>query len=700
MRKYIFIISVLFSLLANSQVVTTSPELPVTDQSVIIYFHASEGNAALAGYTGDVYAHTGVITNESASGSDWKYVKTDWGVNTPETKMTRIDQDLYELQITPDIKSYYGVPNGEIILKMAFVFRSGVQVSGNYLVGRSETGGDIFVDVIEGGLSVTFLQPSIRPAILASDDSLVVVVKGNETDSVSLFMDNVLRKTVSGDLLQDTLFSSEYGKHFVWTIGYGPQGMASDTFYFYIRKPVEIRPLPEGVHDGINYPDNSTAILSLLAPKKEFAFVIGDFNDWEIDSSYYMYMTPDSLRFWAEIPDLLPGQEYIFQYLVDGTIRIGDPYADKISDPWNDKYISEQTYPGLKQYPEGKTTGTATFLQTGQPEYQWQIEDFQPPAKTDMLVYELLVRDFTQDHSFQGVTDTLDYLKRLGVNVIELMPVNEFEGNISWGYNPIYYFAPDKYYGPKDKLKQLVDECHKRGMAVVMDLVLNHAYQQCPLVLLYFDGTNPTPDNPWFNVHSNFTNPDAQWGYDFNHESLYTQQFVDSINSYWMTQYKIDGFRFDFTKGFGNNIKGSNDPWGSLFDADRIRLLERMAHQIWDRKSDAIVIFEHLAENSEEKILANYGILMWGNESGSYGNAAAGYVLNNNSDFSWISYKLRGWNEPNVLGYMESHDEERLMYKCVHSGYPYEAGYNIRDTSIALNRMLLDALFFFTVPGA
>jgi hypothetical protein len=215
---------------------------------------------------------------------------------------------------------------------------------------------------------------------------------------------------------------------------------------------------------------------------------------------------------------------------------------------------------------------------------------------------------------------------------------------------------------------------------------------------MYFDGNNPTAENPWYNVNSNFTNPDAQWGNDFNHESLYTQELVDSINSYWMTEYKIDGFRFDFTKGFGNNIKGSDDPWGSNYDADRIRLLKRMADEIWLRNPQAIVIFEHLAENDEEKELANYGILLWGNANYNYGEAAMAYHDGGKSDFSWINYKKRTWNDPHVVGYMESHDEERLAYKCVTYGNS-TADYNIKDTTTALRRLAMNALFFFTVPG-
>ncbi len=688
----------LLCILGSAQLVTTDPPLPLVTEPVTVIFDATQGSGGLAGYTGDVYAHTGLITEFSTGGSDWKY-HTQWGVNTPETKMARIGQDLYSLQINPSIRDYYGAPSNEQILKMAFVFRSATTVNGNYLEGKTATGGDIFVDVYEAGLSVTFSQPSVFPVILELNDAFITEVNANEADSLSLFIDNVLVKKVAGNTLSDTISAGNYGKFLVKTVAENESGTVADSFYYHVRSEVAVEPLPAGIRDGINYTDENTVILSLMAPYKEFIYVIGDFNDWDISADHYMKKTPDGMRFWVEIGGLVPGKEYVFQYFIDGQLKVGDPYADKISDPWNDAYISPATYPNLIQYPTGKTTGIATVLQTSQPDYDWEVEDFVPPAITDLVIYELLVRDFTTKHSYAAVIDSLDYLQSLGVNAVELMPVNEFEGNISWGYNPSFYFAPDKYYGPKNDLKRLIDECHKRGMAVYIDLVLNHAYDQCPLVQMYFDGSKPTAQNPWFNVNHNFQNPDAQWGNDFNHESLYTQDLVDSINSYWMNEYKVDGFRFDFTKGFGNNIKSaSSDPWGSNYDADRIRLLKRMADEIWERNPSAVVIFEHLAVNTEEKELADYGILMWGNMNGAYAEAAMGWHDNGKSNFAGISYKTRGWANPHLIGYMESHDEERIPYKCYKWGNGFE-DYQVKDTAVALERMLLNTVFFLTVPG-
>jgi 1,4-alpha-glucan branching enzyme len=682
----------------SGQLIQTEPPLPVVTGPVTITFNAALGSGGLAGYMGDVYAHTGVITQYSSGGSDWKYVMTNWGENTPATKLTRIGQDLYTLQISPTIRDYYGVPVNEEIYQMAFVFRSAVQVGGVWLEGKTETGGDIFVDVYEAGLSVTFSQPQQFPVIILPGETFITEINANESDSVSLFVDGILVKKLAGGNLSDTLTSDEYGKFKVKAVAENETGTVADSFYFHVRQPVTIQEIPSGIRDGINYTGSQTVVLCLFAPHKEFVYVIGDFNDWDIGEDYYMKLTPDSLRFWIEIDGLVPGKEYIFQYYIDGQIKIGDPYADKTSDPWNDSYISDDTYPDLIGYPAGKTSGIATVLQTDQQPYSWEVEEFTTAPVTDLVIYEILLRDFTTKHSYAALIDTLDYLEKLGVNAIELMPVNEFEGNLSWGYNPSFYFAPDKYYGPKNELKRLVDESHKRGIAVFIDLVLNHSYDQSPLVQMYFDGNKPTAENPWYNVNSNFTNPDAQWGNDFNHESLYTKAFVDSVNSYWMSEYKVDGFRFDFTKGFSNTPHGSNDPWGSDYDPARVSILKRMADEIWERNPDGVVIFEHLSENDEEKALSDYGILLWGNLNYNYGEAAMAYFSNSSSDFSWINYQKRTWNDPHVVGYMESHDEERLAYKCETWGNSFE-GYNIKDTTTAFKRLAMNALFFFTIPG-
>jgi 1,4-alpha-glucan branching enzyme len=244
------------------------------------------------------------------------------------------------------------------------------------------------------------------------------------------------------------------------------------------------------VIDGVNIINSNSVIFSLQAPYKQFVYLIGDFNDWMVDSAYAMKCEDNGgtdVHWWLEVMGLDPQTEYAFQYLVDGEIRIADPYSEKILDPWNDSDIPVSIYPDLKVYPAGKTSEIVSTFQIDRPEYIWQTTDYTRPPKTNLIIYEMLLRDFIVAHDYETLIDTLDYLQNLGVNALELMPVSEFEGNSSWGYNPSFYFAPDKYYGTADALKHLIDECHARGMAVIQDIVLNHSYGSSPLVRLYWD---------------------------------------------------------------------------------------------------------------------------------------------------------------------------------------------------------------------
>jgi hypothetical protein len=221
---------------------------------------------------------------------------------------------------------------------------------------------------------------------------------------------------------------------------------------------------------------------------------------------------------------------------------------------------------------------------------------------------------------------------------------------------------------------------------------------QCPLVQLYFDPDagqwgEPSPDNPWFNTSS--PNPVYNWGYDFNHERPQTREFVTRVTRYWINEYHMDGFRFDFTKGFTNT---PGDGWN--YDPERINILEGYADSIREVKENAILILEHFTENTEEQVLANYGFLLWGNLNCQYGQASMGYPSGpcGDWDFSRISWKNRNWSRPNLVGYMESHDEERNMYKNITYGNA-SGDYSIKDLSTALQRIEMNSAFFFTVPG-
>ncbi|MGE5399184.1 MAG: alpha-amylase family glycosyl hydrolase [Ignavibacteriales bacterium] len=665
-----------------AQVVTLYPSFASESDSIKIVFNAKEATQKdLVSYTGDVYAHTGVTT----SAGQWQHVIGTWADNSTQPKLTRIGTDLYELKIGYP-HQFYKAGASEKILQLDFVFRN-AEAS----INKKQTE-DIHIKLYDSGLNVTILSPAQFPVFASQGDTVKVKATASKTSAKKLYINNILTSQTGNDTLNYNIIVSEPGRKLVKITADDGQGnVRADSFYYYGNPAKSVKELPAGVKDGINYKDASSATLVLYAPGKKFVYVVGDFNNWETDAAYFMNSTPDGNRFWVTIPNLTSGQEYAFQYYVDGQIKVADPYTDKVLDPWNDKYIPSSVYPNLKAYPVDKTDNIVSVLQTGQTPFSWVNGSFKRPDKANLVIYELLVRDFVSTHSYKTLKDTLSYLKRLGINAIELMPVSEFEGNDSWGYNPNFYFAPDKYYGTKDDLKRFVDECHSSGIAVIMDIVLNHSYGTSPLVRLYWDSAKnrPAADNPWFNVTS--PNTTYSWGSDFNHESQATKDFVDRVTSYWITEFKIDGYRFDFTKGF-TNTPGD----GSAYDASRIAILKRMADKIWGVDSTAYVILEHFAANNEEKELTDYGMMVWGNLNYNYNEATMGY--NTNSDLSWGSYQKRGWTKPGLVTYMESHDEERLMFKNEKYGNR-NGSYSVLDTSQALNRIKLASALFFTVPG-
>jgi hypothetical protein len=676
----------------SAQVITSDPELPLAEQPVTITFNAADGNGGLSGYDGEVYVHTGVLTESSTGTTDWKYVKTDWGENTPDTKLTPVQgsPDLYTLEITPDIKSYYGVPDDVKITHLAFVFRSAEPYSGQtYYEGKATGGKDIFLDVFEEGLNVSIISPEEN---LLETPGVEINLQAASTleSALKLFLNESLVKEINDVSISHTFNFDENGDYWIKVSANDGEEEAADSVFVHILEDQKSAPLPEGVESGINYIDENSVTLVLFAPYKEYVFAIGEFNDWTPSSEYRM--NKDGNNFWITLEELEAGKIYAYQYYVDGEIKIADPYTEMILDPWNDKWIEDQTYPDLKTYPAGMTTGIVSTFQTDQEEYVWQ-NDFIPHEETDLVIYELLLRDFIKAHDWKTLTDTLNYFVELGVNAIELMPFNEFEGNESWGYNPSFYFAPDKYYGPEEDLKAFIDSCHGRDIAVIMDIVLNHSYGQSPLVQLYWNEelNRPAANNPWYNETS--PNPVFSWGYDFDHESEYTKDFVDRVNQYWLKEYNIDGYRFDFTKGF-TNTPGD----GGAYDASRIQILKRMADQIWEVDSSTYVILEHFAPNAEEKDLAEYGMMIWGNLNYNYNEATMGYNESGKSDFKGVSYQEREWEVPHLVGYMESHDEERLMYKNLEYGNS-SGDYDITEVETALFRVELAAAFFFTVPG-
>ena len=423
----------------------------------------------------------------------------------------------------------------------------------------------------------------------------------------------------------------------------------------FVPDPLVTKKLPEGVEHGINYNEDGSVTFVFYDNDTEgkshkYCYIVGEWNDWTRKTEGAMYYDGSKGCWWITLDGFDPDKEYRFQYRLgnnSGTdTYVSDPYTEIVYDEWNDQYIQ-----GVPAFPAGAKQLVSAF-RINKPAYPWKHKDFKVEDKNDLVIYEMLFRDFTTSQNIAGAMSQLDYIENLGVTAVQLMPIQEFDGNLSWGYNPNHWFALDKYYGTREQYKEFIDECHARGLAVIVDVVYNHATGSHPWAKMWWNGDRTAANNPWFNEYP--THPYNVY-HDMNHENAMVKEHVKRSLEYLLTEYDVDGFRFDLTKGF---TQKQTDPdvaaWGR-YDQSRVDILKGYADHIWSVNEDAVVIFEHLSDWDEEKVLAEHGIQLWRNVNHEYRTAVGGSTGNFGNMYS---------NAPfgGFVGYMESHDEERICY--------------------------------------
>jgi len=699
-------LSLCFFFTSEAQLLKWSPSfIQENSNTVTITADAKFGNKGIFDHTPatDVYVHIGAITNLSTGASNWKYVKFDWGTPNPAANAASSGANQWTFTINGGLRNFFGITNSvERIQKIAILFRSG---NGNKVL-RNDDASDMYIPVYDNGNFARIDEPVSKPTYIRTisaidkqfGDQLTITGNTNNTGNLRILHNNTVIGTATGatTLTASTTLNQGGTQKFIFEATFSGNSIVTDSLQFFLPGPAVVAPIPDGIGEGITYlPGDTAAYLVLYAPGKTRVALIGDFNNWTETQEGQMNKTPDGNRFWIRIGKLIAGAEYAYQFLIDGALRIADYNTELVLDPNNDNTIPVATFPSLKPYPTNKTTGIVSVLQPGKPKYNWKIQNFKRPNKENLIVYEVLLRDFLTNRNYKTLKDSIPYFKRLGINAIELMPVSEFEGNLSWGYNPNYFFALDKFYGSETAFKEFIDACHEQGIAVIIDMVMNHAFGTSPHALMYWDGANNKPaiDNPWLN-------PDAKHpfnvGYDFNHESNATKELVTRVARHWLTKYNLDGFRWDLSKGFTQTNNPNNvAAWGA-YDASRVAIWKRIYDSTQSISPGSYCILEHFADNAEERELANYGMMFWGNNNFKFNEATMGYL--SNSDFSDISAMRKGWNQHHLIGYMESHDEERLMYRNLRNGNQVGV-YNTRDTLTALKRMGEAAAFWAMLPG-
>ncbi len=700
----------LFSVAAFSQV-TISPSVFDVNQSITITVSFSNATCNQMGSNPvKVYMHAGIGDDNNAFGFS---VVGNWGQDDGVGLMTNNGNGTWSITLTPSVYFNLDATEQANATKMGMVFRN---ATGSQTLKLPPSCGDFIFNV--GTFQVTLNSPANNSTTIVNPGGSLNVSATNTNGNASYTL------LANGAAINSNPSTSNYSfthnnitSNQAYTLQI-VQGSSTITrkFNAVVNPGVISQAMPANVEEGINYnPSDATRVTLVLdAPGKDFVYVAGSFNNWQPGPDYAMRKDPSTGKFWIELTGLTPGADNTYQYwVVDTTptanspamVKTADPYSTLVLSPYDDQWIPAATYPNLPAYPAGQER-EVTYFKTGQSPYNWQVTNFTKPKKEDLVIYEVLIRDFDANRNFQDLIDRIDYFRNLNINAIQLMPVMEFEGNESWGYNTAYHMALDKFYGTEDKFREFVDVCHQNGIAVILDVALNHAFGRNPMVRMWMkdpDGDgwgDPAVDNPYFNEYATHS---YSVGSDFNHQQLRTRNYVKRVVKHWIEEFKIDGFRWDLTKGFTQNCSGSESCTNS-YQQDRVDVLKEYADYSWSLDPTHYVIFEHLGADNEEQQWANYrlnenpskGVMMWGEMTYAYSQLIMGYATG--ADISRMGHTAHGFAGKRLLGYPESHDKDRLMYSAM--TYGNSAGTSpLNNLNNALARMPAIGATSLLVPG-
>ena len=693
-KVLLFIALVLTAVGMRGQIVTTNP--PLLSQSstgIVLTYHpdAAESNKALAGLPSStaIYAHIGLITDKSTSGSDWKFAP-NWGDNSAKYKLTYVAPNTYTLNIG-DFRSYFpSLGANDKVKRIALVFRTG----DNSKEGKTAAGGDIFVDVYEEGFNMALTAS--EKGIVSVGKSVTLNVATSEAASIELKVNGttLASKTGATQLVSGYTIPAIGSYEFVATATNAAGQTATESLTLVAPEASKAATYPGGTPKmGAVANADGSVTFCLAAPGKSSVILVPSWDDYAIKTSNVMsYHDYNGYRyFWITVKGLDPSTPYPYYYLVDGTIKVGDPYARLVLDCYNDKYLDDSIWPDRPQYPYDKFDDVMLAVYQGNLDTDYTFSNFTIPDHRNMVIYELLLRDFTGTEgksegngTLRQAIEKIPYLAELGVNAVELMPIMEFNGNNSWGYNTNFYFAPDKAYGSPKDYKDFVEICHRYGMAVILDIVFNQSDGLHPWYRMYDINSNP------------FYNANAPHAYsvlnDWKQDNpLVEQQWADALR-YWMTAYNVDGFRFDLVKGLGDNDSYNNDT--EKYNQSRIDRMKRLHAVITSVKPNGIHINENLAGASEETQMANDGQLQWANFNNNFTQFAIGQAENSNGGKLNQLYTGYGRPDASFIAYAESHDEERLGYAITSRGVTA-----LRSATNAAKRLGLVAAQLLLTPG-
>ncbi|PKL75012.1 MAG: alpha-amylase, partial [Candidatus Melainabacteria bacterium HGW-Melainabacteria-1] len=402
---------------------------------------------------------------------------------------------------------------------------------------------------------------------------------------------------------------------------------------------------------------------SLLAPYNEVVVLQGDFSDWQ------------------DIP-MQKGDDGIWRCsraLADGTYLYRFRLTS-LSWFWEPGHWCEPIDPWATQVDEAQKAAVLTVLdgQRVSGPYTWAHDTVVQPDLWQTVAYELHIGEFGADEqglgNFEKVTQRLEHLSSLGINAIQMMPVAEFPGERSWGYNPAYPLAPESAYGEPAQLKAMIDACHGQGIRVFTDMLFNHVTPDCPL--------NWIDADYWFNREP--SDPDFNWGPEFNydkHDENFDRwpawDFAGQVVDHWLQAYHLDGIRYDAVKQLGH---------------------PRFLGWITERASKMAGLkpFLNIAEHipDDPKMVCGEGPMdaCWHD---SFCHIVRDWLCGHNTDLEALKNSLdgrrRGYEHAlQLINYLSNHDQPRLIHALRDTGLPEEQ---------ALSRYQLGVVMLLTAFG-
>jgi 1,4-alpha-glucan branching enzyme len=307
------------------------------------------------------------------------------------------------------------------------------------------------------------------------------------------------------------------------------------------------------------------------APHAEEVCVIGSFNNW--DRRAHALHPEGNGHWYLDVPEASPGDEYRFALRNNEKwlLRI-DPYAREVTNSVGNGVVYDSAF-------------------------DWEGDAFSLPPFNELVVYEMHVGTFGRSREnakaaaeFDDIERQFDHLTRLGVNVIQLMPVAEFAGDVSWGYNPAHIFSVESAYGGPRQLKEFVKQAHRRSLGVVLDVVYNH-FGPSDLDLWQFDGWSE--DGLGGIYFYNDWRAKTPWGDtrpDYGRGEV--RQFIHDNALMWLDEFHVDGLRYDMTL-FMHSVHGD----GNRDIPDGWSLTQWINRDVAEKFPGRITIAEDLQNN-------------------------------------------------------------------------------------------------------